>query len=382
MKWRGDKIAFEVYGTSHAPEVGVIASGVPDLPWDEAALRRFLERRRAKNTAYSTKRIEADVPVIERKGEELRAVIRNENVRSGDYSELYGIPRPSHADYAAHLMDGRLDFSGGGEFSGRLTAPLCVLGGIAKEILRGAGVTVSAWVSEIGGVKGVSYKDGPTEADILSIATCDMFIYVGGESDKWVEDALKKSTNKGMVIIDLLEVLGDAAKEEEMLAVIEKAAAEKDSVGGRVECSVIGLAGAVGGGSFGSLEGKIASLLYLVPAVKAVEFGLGFGFASAFGSEANDPLRMENGEVLIVKNDAGGINGGLSNGNPVTLGVAIRPTPSIGRKQDSVDLVKKKNAEIEIKGRHDACIVPRVVPVVEAAVAIAVLDAMLEGGRL
>ena len=348
MKWRGDKIAFEVYGTSHAPEVGVIASGVPDLPWDEAALRRFLERRRAKNTAYSTKRIEADVPVIERKGEELRAVIRNENVRGGDYSELYGIPRPSHADYAAHLMDGRLDFSGGGEFSGRLTAPLCVLGGIAKEILRGAGVTVSAWVSEIGGVKGVSYKDGPTEAAL----SC-------GEKGKWTP-----------------------AKEEEMLAVIEKAAAEKDSVGGRVECSVIGLAGAVGGGSFGSLEGKIASLLYLVPAVKAVEFGLGFGFASAFGSEANDPLRMENGEVLIVKNDAGGINGGLSNGNPVTLGVAIRPTPSIGRKQDSVDLVKKENAEIEIKGRHDACIVPRVVPVVEAAVSIAVLDAMLEGGRL
>ena len=264
-------------------------------------------------------------------------MIRNENVRSGDYNELYGIPRPSHADYAAHLLDGRLDFSGGGEFSGRLTAPLCVLGGIAKEILRGAGVKVSAWVSEIGGVKGVSYKDGLSEAAL----SC-------GEEGKWTP-----------------------VKEGEMLSVIEGAAAEKDSVGGRVECAVIGLQGAVGGGSFGSLEGKIASLLYLIPAVKAVEFGLGFGFAIAFGSQANDPLRMEGGEVRVVKNDAGGINGGLSNGNPVTLGVSIRPTPSIGRKQASVDLIKKENAEIEIKGRHDACIVPRVVPVVEAAVAIA-----------
>jgi len=167
-----------------------------------------------------------------------------------------------------------------------------------------------------------------------------------------------------------------------MLAAIERAAAEKDSVGGRVECAVTGLPGAVGGGRFGSLEGKISSMLYMIPAVKAVEFGLGFGFASALGSVANDSLRMQNGAVAIVKNDAGGINGGLSNGNPVTLGVAFRPTPSIGKKQQSVDLVAGADKEIEIKGRHDACIVPRAVPVVEAAVAIAVLDAMMEGGKL
>lgn len=349
MKWRGDKIYFDTFGTSHSREIIITATGLPEHAIDKEAMEALLDRRRAKNTVYSTKRMEEDVPVIKRDDEMFfRAEIRNHNVRSGDYNDLYGIPRPSHADYAAHLMDGRLDFSGGGEFSGRLTALLCVLGSVAKDILKGKGVTVSAWVSEIGGVTGATYKDGLTD-EMLSC----------GEAGKWTP-----------------------AKEEEMLAVIERAAAEKDSVGGRVECAVVGLPGAVGGGSFGSLEGKISSILYIIPALKAVEFGLGFGFASALGSVANDPLRMKDGAVTIVKNDAGGINGGLSNGNPVTLGVAFRSTPSIGKKQQSVDLVAGEDREIEIKGRHDACIVPRAVPVVEAAVAIAVLDAMLEGGKL
>ena len=349
MKWRGDKIHFDTFGTSHSREIVISATGLPEHTVDKKAMEALLDRRRAKNAAYSTKRMEEDVPVIMADDDSFfRAVIKNTNVRSGDYNELYGVPRPSHADYAAHLMDGRLDFSGGGEFSGRLTALLCVLGSIAKEILREKGVTVSAWASEIGGVKGADYKEGLTE-EMLSC----------GEKGGWTP-----------------------VKEEEMLAVIERAAAEKDSVGGKVECAVVGLPGALGGGKFGSLEGKISSILYLIPALKAVEFGLGFGFASARGSAANDPLRMENGKVTIVKNDAGGINGGLSNGNPVTLGVAFRPTPSIAKKQQSVDLVKGENKEIEIKGRHDACIVPRAVPVVEAAVAIAVLDAMLEGKRI
>lgn len=344
MRWKGDAIAFEVYGTSHAPEIGVIAEGVSAREIDGAALSAFMDRRRAKNAAYSTKRIEADVPEISFDNGSFRAVIRNENVRSGDYNELYGIPRPSHADYAAHLMDGRMDFSGGGEFSGRLTAPLCVLGFLAKEALRERGITVSAWVSEIGGVKGASYKEGLTE-EMLSC----------GSRGEWAP-----------------------AKKAEMLSEIEAAAAEKDSVGGRIECAALGLPGGVGGGSYGSLEGKISSLLYLIPAVKAVEFGAGFDLAAMRGSRANDPLRYEAGKVVFRKNDAGGINGGLTNGNAVTLGVAVRPTPSIGRKQQSVDLAKKENAEIEIKGRHDACIVPRAVPVVESAVAIALWDALTE----
>jgi len=347
MKWRGDRIAFEVYGTSHAPEIGVKATGLPKIALDREALRFFLDRRRAKKEAYSTARIEGDDPEISFEGGEFRAVIRNQNVRSGDYDELYGIPRPSHADYAAHLRDGRLDFTGGGEFSGRLTAPLCVLGFAAKSCLAARGIRISAWVSAVGSVMGATYKSGLTE-EMLSC----------GEKGEW--SPLRKG---------------------EMLEEISRIAAEKDSLGGRIECAVTGLPGGVGGGSFGSLEGKVASLLYLIPAVKGVEFGGGFSLAAMRGSEANDPLRFELGKVSFAKNDAGGINGGLSNGNAVTLGVVIRPTPSVAKKQQSIDLVKGENVEIEIKGRHDACIVPRAVPVVEAAVAIALADALSEEGK-
>ena len=344
MKWKGDRISFEVYGTSHAPEVGVSATGIAFPVPNGEELSRFMDRRRAKQTSYSTKRLEADLPEITIEQNRFRAVIKNTNVRSGDYAELYGIPRPSHADYAAYLADGRLDFSGGGEFSGRLTAPLCVLGFAAKSYLRERGITISAWVSEIGGVKGSSYKEGLT----VGMLSC-------GEKGEWTP-----------------------SRKEEMLAEIERAAAEKDSVGGRIECAVLGLKGGMGGGDFGSLEGKISSLLYLIPAVKGVEFGAGFDLVRMRGSQANDPLCIREGEICLMKNDAGGINGGLTNGAPVTMGVAMRPTPSVGKKQCSVDLVKKREVEIEIKGRHDACILPRAVPVVEAAVAIALADALKE----
>ena len=344
MKWKGDKIEFEVYGTSHAPEIGVKAKGLPEVAFDAAGLSAFMDRRRAKKAAYSTARMEGDVPEITFSSDTLHAVIKNADVRSGDYNELYGIPRPSHADYAAHLMDGRLDFSGGGEFSGRLTAPLCVLGYMAKSYLSEKGIRVFAWVSEVGSVKGATYRNGLTE-EMLS----------AGEKGEWSPLA------KG-----------------EMLEEITRAAAEKDSVGGRIECAVTGYPGGIGGGLFGSLEGKISSLLYLIPAIKGVEFGAGFDLANMRGSEANDPLRVEGGKVAFIKNDAGGINGGISNGNDITLAVAVRPTPSIARKQQSIDLVKRENVEIEIKGRHDACIVPRAVPVVEAAVAIALVDALLK----
>ena len=347
MKWRGDSIEFEVYGTSHAPEIGVIATGIPCVRLDGEALSRFMDRRRAKKEAFSTARMEGDVPEISFENGAFRAVIKNGDVRSKDYNDLYGIPRPSHADYAAHLMDGRLDFSGGGEFSGRLTAPLCALGFAAKSLLQEKGVKVSAWVSAVGGISGASYKDGLTE-EMLSC----------GEKGEWTP-----------------------ANKEQMLQEITAAAAEKDSVGGRIECAVTGLPGGMGGGKLGSLEGKIASLLYMVPAVKGVEFGAGFDLAKMRGSEANDPLRIEDGQVVFLKNDAGGINGGLTNGNVVTVAAAIRPTPSIGKKQLSIDLVKGENTEIEIKGRHDACIVPRAVPVVEAVVAIAIADAILEEGK-
>lgn len=347
MKWKGDKISFDVYGTSHAPEIGVRATGMPLLEPNAEELMRFMDRRRAKDESFSTHRMEDDIPEITEREGLFYAVIKNTNVRSGDYADLYGIPRPSHADYVAYLKDGRLDFSGGGEFSGRMTAPLCVLGFVAKKILAEKGITVAAWASAIGKVEGASYRNGLTDEMLTS-----------GEKGEWAPLA-----------------------KEEMVAEIERVAAEKDSVGGRVECAVLGLNGGIGGGTFGTLEGKIASLLYLIPAIKGVEFGAGFALAEMQGSEANDPLYYEGNEVRFAKNDAGGINGGLANGNAVTLAVAFRPTPSIGKKQQSIDLVNKQNVEIEIKGRHDPCIVPRAVPVVEAAVAIAILDAVTEGEK-
>ena len=347
MKWRGDRITFEVYGTSHAPEVGVKATGLPTVEIDREGLAFFMDRRRAKKAAYSTKRIEPDLVEILEEGDSFHAVIRNRNVRSGDYDELYGIPRPSHADYAAHLADGRFDFSGGGEFSGRLTAPLCALGFVAKSYLASRGIGVSAWVSRIGEVRGADYKEGLTK----KMLTC-------GEKGEWTP--LRKG---------------------EMLSEIKRAAAARDSVGGEIECAVTGLPGGIGGGAFGSLEGKLSSILYLIPAIKGVEFGAGFALAGMRGSAANDPLRMKGGRVIFTKNDAGGINGGISNGNIITLAAAVRPTPSIAAKQESIDLVKRRNVEIEIRGRHDACIVPRAVPVVEAVVAIALMDALMEEGK-
>lgn len=343
MKWRGDEISFEVVGSSHAPSVILSAKGIPPFEADEKKILAFMERRKAKKAVYSTKRFEADVPEISREGDSFRVEIKNTNVRSGDYADLYGIPRPSHADYAAYLSDGRLDFSGGGEFSARLTAPLCALGSVAKQILEERGIRVSAWVSKIGKVKGASFRNGFTNEMLCA-----------GERGEWA-----------------------AEKQEEMEREIALASQEGDSVGGEIECAVTGLPGAVGGGSFGSLEGKISSLCFLIPAVKGVSFGGGFALSEMRGSQANDPLRAENHEIKIVKNDAGGINGGLSNGNPVTLSLAFRPTPSISLSQQSVNLVTRENVTVSIKGRHDACVVPRAVPVVESAVAIAVLDALL-----
>lgn len=346
MKFNGDKITVEVYGTSHASEIGVNFSGFPKCRIDRTKLSEFMSRRSAKNAAYSTSRIEPDEPVFvsgvdndEIVGN-VHAVIYNKNVRSGDYNELYAKPRPSHADYAAYRKDGRLDFSGGGEFSGRLTAPLCIAGGIAKQILEKRGVKVCAYVGEIGGVKAKNYK---TEA-----VTCD-------EIEKTVG----------------FPALGNVPALE---AKILEAKTSGDSVGGVVECIVEGFPAGVGNALFGGLESKISSAVFGIPAVKGVEFGDGFNLAAEFGSEANDPIRVENGVFYTETNRSGGINGGISNGMPITLSVAFRPTPSIAKPQKTVDLVKKENVVIAIKGRHDACIVPRAVPVVEAAVAIALLD--------
>ncbi|MGN1042452.1 MAG: chorismate synthase [Christensenellales bacterium] len=340
-------LTVEIFGESHSERIGARVANMPETEVDFCKLKEFTDRRKASDGVFSTTRKEKDEPVFEgivdgKIDGEYSFVIKNENVRSGDYNELYAKPRPSHADYAWFLKDGALDFRGGGRFSGRLTAPLCVVGGICKQYLEKKGVYVEAYVASVGTVCGKSYKDGEIS-----------------------RDELLRARDDGFPSLD---------KKEEMKAEIASAKMELDSVGGTVECVVYGLEGGYGDNLFGGIEGKIASLCYAVPAVKGVEFGYGFGLAKMKGSEANDPLRFVDGKVKITGNKAGGINGGISNGATVTLRVAFRPTPSIGKIQSTVDLVENKNAEIQIKGRHDSCIVPRAVPCIESAVAIALTE--------
>lgn len=347
--YSGKKLKIEITGESHSPDLKGYIKGLPKFKIDEKKLSDFLDRRKAKNEIYSTTRLEEDIPVFHKLKNgivknKLSFIIKNNDVKNSDYNNLYGIPRPSHADYAWYLKDGTLDFSGGGRFSGRLTAPLCVIGGICLQYLESLGIKICSFVESIGDVKGISYKD-------------KMFSF----------HELYKNLNG----------FPSLSKKEEMLQKIKQAKEEGDSVGGKIECIVYNLKGGVGDNLFDGLEGKISSLLYSIPGVKGVEFGQGFDFTSKLGSIANDELKYENEKIKFISNNNGGINGGISNGEPITIGVAIKPTPSIAKEQNSVDLIKKENTKIKITGRHDACIVLRALPCVESAVAIAVLDEIL-----
>ncbi|MGN1003818.1 MAG: chorismate synthase [Oscillospiraceae bacterium] len=321
---------YTIFGESHGPAIGVTLTGVPaGLEVDLDFIRAELARRRPGQNALSTARNEADEPeilsgVFEGKttGTPLCAVIRNSDTRSKDYSQLKICPRPSHGDYAGSVRyEGCNDYRGGGHFSGRLTAPLVFAGAVAKLILRGHGVEVAAHISMVGGV------ENPTPEQV----------------------------------------------EEIVLA----AKAEGDSVGGAIACAVTGLSAGYGAPDFGcNVEGIFSQYLFAVPAVKAVAFGAGFGFAHMRGSQANDPFYMDNGQVKTRTNHAGGVNGGITNGMPVTFEVAIRPTPSISQEQDTVNLETGENAKLVINGRHDPCIVHRAVPVIEAAAALAACDVL------
>ena len=256
----------------------------------------------------------------------IRAEIKNRDVRSSDYDNVRNVPRPGHADYAARVKYGDgYDMAGGGPFSGRMTAPLCAAGALAIGLLSKNGITVHAKPVEIGGVSGGI-------------------------------DAMKEA--------------------------IEGAKADGDSVGGVVECVADGLPAGVGGPLFGGMEGLISSAVFAIPAVKGIEFGAGFAAARMRGSENNDPFAVENGMVVTTKNDHGGILGGITSGAPLVFRAAFKPTPSIAKEQDSVDLSTLENVKLTVKGRHDPCVVLRAVPAVEAACAIAILDALLTEGRI
>ena len=343
----GRSIKVQIYGESHAEKIGVKIDGIKEgLPIDRNALDAFLARRAPGKYPWSTPRKEADEPVFisgvsdgRTTGETIEAVIYNTNIKPADYKNIKRIPRPSHADYPAWVKYGEIP-SGGGRFSGRLTAALCIAGGLCKSWLASEGISIKAHIDRIGNV-----QDAPLGAD-------------------------------SPVGEDFATVSEEAA--EEMKALIQEVRGAGDSIGGVIECKVFGMPVGVGEPIFGSLEGMISQAVFAVPAVKGIEFGNGFEAAGMKGSENNDPFRVQNGEVVTETNHHGGILGGLSSGMPIELKVAMKPTPSIGIPQRSVDLQAMENTELVVNGRHDPCIVPRAVPCIEAAVAIAVYDALAE----
>lgn len=338
---------YTIFGESHGPAIGVTLTGVPaGIVLDLDEIDREMARRAPGQNAWSTARRESDRPEIlsgffdgKTTGSPLCAVISNTDTRSGDYSRTRDLARPGHADYPAFVRySGCNDYRGGGHFSGRLTAPLVAAGAVAKQVLARRGVWVGAHISSIYGITDASLED---------------------------EEALRAVAAKAFPVLD-------DAKGEEMRQAILEAKSEQDSVGGAVECAVFGLPAGLGAPDFGcNVEGIFAQYLFAVPAVKGVDFGAGVAFSLMRGSEANDPFEVRNGKVVTKTNHAGGVNGGITNGMPVTFEATIRPTPSISLPQESVDLRTGEETEIEIHGRHDPCIVPRAIPVIEAAAALA-----------
>lgn len=353
----GRLLRISVFGQSHGPAVGVTIDGLPaGEAIDMEALQAFLNRRKPGENDLSTARREADRPVflsgLENGmtcGAPLCAIIENSDQHSQDYSRLADTPRPSHADYTAWVKwGGHADMRGGGHFSGRLTAPLCIAGGIAKQILARRGVYVGAHLSSVGTEEDAAFPLQPTAALFDAVAA------------------------KPFPVLD-----DDAGAR--MQALIREARQRGDSVGGIIECTVTGLPAGLGDPMFDGIENRLAAALFGIPAVKGLEFGAGFAAGRMFGSQHNDPFAVEEGRIVTESNHAGGILGGITTGMPVTLRLAVKPTPSISLPQRTVRVSAMEHTELTIRGRHDPCIAHRAVPVVEAVTAAVMLDILLEG---
>ena len=353
----GNKIRISIFGQSHGEGLGVVIDGLPagkalDLPQIEA----FLDRRApGRGGAASSARRESDRPRIlsglfEGKtcGAPLCAVFENEDARPGDYEKTRDLPRPGHADYPAFVKyRGANDYRGGGHFSARLTLPLCFAGAVCLQFLSEKGVSVGAHLLSAGAVSDRSFD--PLMRD---------------------ESELLLPQKRRIPVLD-------EEKAEAFEALFEKTAAAGDSVGGVIECCVLGLPVGLGEPMFDGLENRISSAVFAIPAVKGIEFGAGFEAAKRFGSEINDPYGFKDGKIITKTNRSGGILGGLSTGMPLLFRAAIKPTSSIALAQETVNLKTNEAQTLEIKGRHDVCIAPRAVPCIEAAAAIAIADLML-----
>ena len=355
----GNKIKLSVFGESHGPAVGCLLEGLPSgVKIDFDALLVQMSRRAPGKDKTATTRSEADIPEIVSgvvdgvtTGAPIAIIIKNNDTKSHNYDNLRDNPRPSHADFAAYVKyGGQNDIRGGGHFSARLTAPIVAAGAICRQILREEGITLGGHILNIGNVKDTAFDPVGVKAEQLEHLSSKLF------------------------------ALNRPEAEEPMRAEVEAARLEGDSVGGSVELAAVGLPVGLGSHMFGGVENVVSNILYGVPAVKGISFGAGFGYSSMRGSDANDQMYFdEEGNVRTYTNNCGGITGGMTNGMPLLVTVALKPTPSISKEQKTVNLKTGENSTLKIEGRHDPCIVPRALPVLEAALSIALLDLLAEG---
>lgn len=356
----GQRIKVSIFGESHGEAIGCVIDGLPSgCPIDMEQVALQMARRAPGRDATATPRKESDIPHIlsgmldgKTTGAPLCMVIQNQTPRSGDYANLLTCPRPGHADYTGYVRyNGQNDIRGGGHFSGRLTAPLTFAGAVCRQILKQKGITVGGHIAAIAGIEDKPLDGVNVTAEELDALSAIPFSLC----DPTVEGAMRQA--------------------------VEDARLQGDSVGGVIEVAAVGLPAGWGSPMFDGIENRLAPILFGIPAVKGVEFGDGFALSAMRGSEANDPFQYaDDGRVVTTANHNGGILGGITTGMPLTVRVAIKPTPSIAMEQDTVDLATGENTRLTIHGRHDPCIVPRALPVVEAALSIGLLDiAMTEG---
>ena len=351
----GEKIKISVFGESHGGGIGVVIDGLPaGEAIDFDAVLAQMARRAPGRDKTATPRKESDTPRVLSgmlgdvlTGAPLCAVIENTNTRSQDYGDLLAKPRPGHSDYTAYIKyHGANDIRGGGHFSGRITAPLVFAGAVCRQLLERRGIQIAAHIQSVG-----SIHDKPFDPVAVPSAL------------------IKRLSASSFALID-------ESAEEAVRAEIEAARLAQDSVGGTIECAVTGLPAGVGEPMFDGLEGAIAKAVFGVPAVKGIEFGAGFALAAMRGSRANDAFCYQNGHVVTETNHCGGILGGIANGMPLIFRCAVKPTPSISQPQKTVDLQTGENTVLTIHGRHDPCIVPRAVPVIEAVTALAIINVL------
>ena len=366
----GRTIKLSIFGQSHGPAIGCTIDGLPaGYKIDINHLNQFLSRRKPFHDCISTQRHENDIPillsgVLDDKtnfpitcGSPLTAIIRNKDIHPKDYENLYQVPRPGHADYTAGIKyNNHNDFIGGGHFSGRLTAALCLAGGIAKQILEQNNIYVLAHISNIGTINDENLN--PLDLD---------------------EKQISQLSNNVLPTIS-----SDAS--QAMLKLIDKIHRKKDSIGGTIECVVYGIPAGIGDPMFDGIENQLASAIFGIPAVKGIEFGSGFKGSKLLGSQNNDPIvpTFDQTSATFLSNNSGGILGGISTGAPIVLRAAFKPTPSIGLPQQTIHYTTNQQGKniiesctVKVKGRHDTCIVPRGVPVIEAVVAFSILDAII-----